>query len=260
MSAGLRSLLDVLTENRTLPDGYDRWGMKTVDRLRRTANGFFWPEPGGEVQAWDTTIPHGYTDVCPTRAGDGLTVALQPHALSSGGLPVQVILLVAFRQADVVAGSKDKIRTAGMVRVVDEVDLGDHGHFSGVDFKHTDFGGSRLRGDYAGASFCGARLTGAQLVGSFDSADFTWTDLDGATMEEADLPGAAFDEVKAQRASFCSADLKGATFAHSSLSYTTFKGALLKGASFERCDLRYSDINLPGYDGPMSKVTYRFSK
>lgn len=37
-----RPLLDILTGGRTLPDGYDEWGMRTVHVDFTSSNGFRW--------------------------------------------------------------------------------------------------------------------------------------------------------------------------------------------------------------------------
>ncbi len=48
---GTVDLLDVLTEGRTLPEGFDRWGIKSVHPDLKTHGGYQWPYPGSVAAA-----------------------------------------------------------------------------------------------------------------------------------------------------------------------------------------------------------------
>lgn len=189
------SLLDRLTENLTLPEGYDRWGMKTVDALRRTQNEFLWPGVGGEVKSWDNRGLARADDACPWSPGDGLTVALAPEQMSSGGLSVHAILTVAYREEDIVGREPFKIRTKGFVRVVSEALLGEL-DLRGVHLSWLD--AQRVYARYV-------ELSGSLLY----EAGFDYADLYGADLSRADLTNARF-----RGADLSHADLQGAVLSY----------------------------------------------
>lgn len=49
----VKQFADAMAEkiSLTLPEGCDSWGVKTVDCFSETRNGFYWPSPGGGVNA-----------------------------------------------------------------------------------------------------------------------------------------------------------------------------------------------------------------
>ena len=247
------SLLDRLTENLTLPEGYDRWGMKTVDALRRTWNAFLWPAVGGEVKSWDSRgIVRPY-DACPRSPGDGLTVALDPEQMSSGGLPVHAILTVAYREEDVVGREPWKIRTKGYVRVVGEALLGDLDlrgvHLGRLDAQRVYARYVRLSGsllheakfDYA--DLCSADLSRADLTGALiHAAELSYADLQGANLSYVDLQGAELYYVDLQGANLSHADLQGANLSHVDLQGAELSHVDLQGANLSYVDLQGAEL------------------
>ena len=139
-----RDLIPVIVarEKATLPDGYDRWGIKSVQPDLRTYKGYQWPFPGGVATAGN--VDPDNTDACPGRPGDGLCVATTWQGMASGGIPARTLLLVAYRGADILGRDEEegklRCREVAVVAVVD---------------------GERLLRE-AGA---GANLSGANLYG-----------------------------------------------------------------------------------------------
>ncbi len=205
---GYRTLLEILVEEVgiALPDGFDSWGFKTVNGLRQTMNGFTWPAVGGVASSWDDDGPHS-SDECPIRPGDGLCVALTPKGASSGFLPLAGLLLVAYRQADVVAATHEKLRTRGEVAVVGD----------------TMIRRLNLRGAY---------LYGAYLRG---------TNLEGTNLEGAYLRGAALEGANLYGANLRGATLEGAALYGANLYGTNLEGAYLRGASLRGANLYGAD-------------------
>lgn len=165
-----------------MPRGYNRWGVKTVDHLRRTSNNFHWPPPGGAVKSWDTEAADETPRHCPRRKGDGLTVAHSFSAMSSGGLPVHSILLIAYRANDVVGTGDGKIRTKGYVKVVGEW-LVRSANLRGADLRFANLRGADLwDANLLDANLWFANLRGANLRGA---------NLEGANLEGARNPDRA---------------------------------------------------------------------
>lgn len=240
-------LLDRLTEGMTLPDGYDRWGMKTVDALRHTKNEFAWPTPGGTVRSWDDVFAsHRGVGACPRWKGDGLTIAVTAEAMSSGGLSVHAVLLVAYRQADVRGVGTGKIRTLGDVVVVKEWLLKDvnlidvylkAGDFAGVDLGWCDLAGANLteanlRGaDLNNGNHVAVNLSYANLRGAYlKSADLALANLTGANLRGADLVGVNLKDANLMYADLAGADLKYADLMGANVENANFDGALLHDA------------------------------
>ncbi|MDA8318844.1 MAG: pentapeptide repeat-containing protein [Actinomycetota bacterium] len=152
---GLRSLTDILSEGRTLPDGYDTWGWKAVRPDLRTRDGYRWPWPGQVAEAAD---PEPGPEVC----ARGLHIALKPEAAI---YPLATLLLLAYRQADVIAADDVKCRVPRCL-VVDVIDLpgvGRAGKLGGADLAGADLRGADLGGaDLAGADLTRGQLTDAQ--------------------------------------------------------------------------------------------------
>ena len=172
-----RPLLDILTEHRTLPDGYDAWGMRAVHPDFRSSYGFRWPFPGQVAQAAGP-FARDNTGPCPASVGDGVCTAQTAAGMASGGIPAVTVLLTAHKLADVLGFDNDKVR-ASQVLVVDVVDL------------------PRLCRE----SMTEANLEGADLY----RANLEWADLYGANLEGADLRRANLEG-----ADLCGADLRGA--------------------------------------------------
>jgi hypothetical protein len=160
-----RNLLDVLTEGRTLPDGYDSWAIKSTRPDLTTKNGYQWPFPGNATE-FHALLDHDSS--CPREPGDGVCVALDWHGMASGGFPARTLLLVAYRSVDARGDDSGKMRVsqAFVVALVD--------------------GESFVRKNGAGADLYGANLYGANLYG----ADLYGANLYGANLYGANLYGA----------------------------------------------------------------------
>ncbi len=187
-----RPLLDILTERRTLPDGYDAWGMRAVHPDFRSSYGFRWPFPGQVAQAAGP-FARDNTGPCPASVGDGVCTAQTAAGMASGGIPAVTVLITAHKLADVLGFDNDKVR-ASQVLVVDVVDL------------------PRLcRESMTGADLCGADLRGANLRGAdLYRADLYRADLYRADLYRANLRGANLYRADLRDADLCGADLRGA--------------------------------------------------
>jgi len=173
----MKNLIDVMTEGKTLPDGFDTWGIKTVRPDFRTRNDYQWPFPGGIASEPDMDTSNKTS--CPSRAGDGLCVATDWRGMASGGIPARTVLLVAYRSRESFSDEPSKARTSHVY--VDSL-----------------WDGERLvreHGESAnlwGADLYGANLRGANLSG----ADLQGADLQGANLSGADLQGVlGYEEV-----------------------------------------------------------------
>jgi Pentapeptide repeats (8 copies) len=161
-----RPFLDVLlghAGNPPLPDGYDTWGFKITRPDLRTYNGFRWPWPGGGVE--DPAAVAG-EDPCPTEQTGGYCVALTLAGATSGGYGHATVLLLAYRQADILALSgsdgKLRVRAAYVADVIDgaaAVRKAGHAYLRGADLQY-----AYLRGaDLQGADLQDAHLQRSQL-------------------------------------------------------------------------------------------------
>ena len=209
-----RPLLDILTEHRTLPDGYDAWGMRAVHPDFRSSYGFRWPFPGQVAQAAGP-FARDNTGPCPASVGDGVCTAQTAAGMASGGIPAVTVLLTAHKLADVLGFDNDKVR-ASQVLVVDVVDL------------------PRLcRESMTEADLCGANLYRADLTGA---------DLRGANLEGADLYRANLEGADLRRANLEWADLYGADLEWADLYGADLYGANLRGADLRGADLCVADL------------------
>ena len=207
-----RDLIPVIVarEKATLPDGYDRWGIKSVQPDLRTYKGYQWPFPGGVAHAQDVDPTN--TDACPGRPGDGLCVATTWQGMASGGISARTLLLVAYRGADILGRDEEvgklRCREVAVVAVVD-----------GERLLREAGAGAYLRGaNLSGANLCGADLSRADLAGAnLARADLSGADLAGAYLRRADLSGADLYGADLARANLCGADLSRADLAGANL-------------------------------------------
>lgn len=175
-----RDLVPVIVarEKATLPDGYDRWGIKSVHPDLRTYKGYQWPFPGGVAHAQD--VDPDNTGAFPGRPGDGLCVATTWQGMASGGIPARTLLLVAYRGADILGRDEEegklRCREVAVVAVVDgERLLRQEG--AGANLYRADLSGAHLRWAYlTGAYLAGANLSGAHLSGATHDTLTTWPD------------------------------------------------------------------------------------
>jgi hypothetical protein len=186
-----RDLLPVVVETSgaQMPDGFDSWGIKSVHPDLMTTRNFRWALPGGtSVSNYALVNSDG---ACPIRPGDGLCVATTWRGMASGGIPARTLLLVAYREADVVGRDEPagKLRIGAKVATVALIDgerfLREHG--KGLDLQGANLQRAGLQGaDLRCADLRGADLRGADLRG----ADLRGADLRGADLQGANLHGA----------------------------------------------------------------------
>mgnify|MGYP000913172422 CR=1 FL=1 len=208
MTTTYRPLLDILTEGRTLPDGCDFWGMRSVRPDFTSSRGFRWPFPGGVAEAPGPVI-HTNRDACPQSEGDGICTAITAYGMASGGIPAITVLITAHAAADVLGADEVKVRVrrATVVEVVDLPGMARAGKLSGADLSGANLGGAYLRGAYLGeADLSGADLSGANLSG----ANLVGADLGEANLRGADLRGADLGEANLREADLSGANLVGA--------------------------------------------------
>jgi len=192
----LVNLLDVLTADRPMPDGCDRWAIHAVHPDLTSSDGFQWSRPGQWTEAPGPVLDRG--GLRPDPIGDGIGAAYTWRGMASSAIPARTLLLVAHSTADVFAADSHQVRLR-RAYVVDVVDgerlVRDHG--KGADLRRADLFGAEL----AGAKLSGANLRNADLFG----ADLAGADLNGAGLRRADLRRADL-----RRADLFGADLRGA--------------------------------------------------
>ena len=193
----------------TLPDGCDRWGIKSTRPDLTTRGGYQWPYPGGVAECDPTKIIASNRDAFPEAEGDGLCAALTWWGMASGGFPARTLLLVAWASGDELSDlDPHKVRVS-RVHVVALVD-----------------GERLLREKGAGANLAFANLTGANLAG----ANLTGADLTGANLRGANLTGANLTGANLTGANLAGADLTGADLTGANLTGANLTGANLAGA------------------------------
>lgn len=139
------NLLDVLTEGRELPEGYDKWAIKSVHADFRTRHGYRWPFPGHVATCPEDKIVYDNKDSCPAQVGDGICVAKTWEGMVGGDIPAQTLLLVAYRNDEILGEDNNKVRVKASV-VVDLID-----------------GFRLIREKGGGANLHGTNLQGADL-------------------------------------------------------------------------------------------------
>jgi len=202
-----RLFLDILTAGRTLPDGYDSWGFKSVRPDFTTYQGYRWPWPGSTVT--DPAATAGAGSACPTASTGGLCVATTWRGVAAGGHGHRTLLLLAYRAMDVLGRDdvgKLRVSACHVVELVDGEQVL-RSQSAGADLARAYLAGADLtRADLAGADLAGAYLTGADLA----RADLTGADLTGADLARADLARANLARADLARADLTGADLTGA--------------------------------------------------
>ena len=181
-----RDLLPVIVETSgaQMPEGFDSWGLKSIHPDGATTHGFHWAPPGGSNIS-NSNLDLGNESACPSEPGDGLCVATTWRGMASGGIPARTLLLVAYREGDVVGRNvpQGKLRIGGVVASVALVDgerlIREHG-------RGADLIGANLRG----MNFTGVDLQGANLQGAIlQDADLQYADLQDANLLGADIRG-----------------------------------------------------------------------
>ena len=239
MTKTYRPLLDILTEGRTLPDGCDTWGMRSVHPDFTSSRGFRWPFPGGVAEAPGPVI-HTNRDACPQSEGDGICTAITAYGMASGGIPAITVLITAHAAADVLGADEVKVRVrrATVVEVVDLPGMARAGKLSGADLSGAYLDGAYLYGAYLDEANLGrANLYGAYLDGAY---------LYGAYLGRANLGRAYLREADLSGANLYGADLGGANLGGADLGEANLREADLSGANLVGADLR--EANLSGAD------------
>ena len=219
MTTTYRPLLDILTEGLTLPEGCDRWGMRSVRPDFTSSRDFRWPYPGGVAEAPGPIITSNHGGY-PEAVGDGICTAITAQGMASGGIPAITVLITAHAAADVLGAAdeiKVRVRRAAVVEVVDLPGMARAGKLNGANLY-----GANLRGaDLYGVNLCGANLSGANLSG----ANLYGADLYGANLRGADLYGANLSGADLRGADLYGADLCGANLYGANLSGADLYGA-----------------------------------
>lgn len=210
MSAESVNLLDALTKGRELPEGCDRWAIRTVRPDGASSNGFVWPLTPGWVEAPGPIIEYNKSP-CPSVPGDGICVAYTWNGMASGGVSARTLLLCAVNSADILSSrgvNKLRARRAHVVEVID---------------------GERLIREHGrGADLRGANLRGANLLG----ADLRGADLQGTYLSHTNLQGADLSYTN-----LCYSDLRYADLSYTNLRYTDLHGTNLHHADLQGADL-----------------------
>jgi hypothetical protein len=201
-AVGSVNLLDVLTEGRELPRGYDSWGIKSVHPDLMTTNGFVYPAKGVAKPAGPLRDHRGS---CPQDEGDGLCVATTWRAMGSGGISARNLLLVAYRQKDIIG-----------------------------DSEFADQGKLRVKKLYVVALIDGERL----LVERASSAN-----LSSANLRFADLSSANLSSANLRFADLSFADLRSANLRFADLSSANLRFADLRSANLRSANLRSADLS-----------------
>ena len=153
-----RPLLDILTDGRTLPDGYDAWAFRSVWPDFTSSHGYRWPFPGSVATAAGPILDHRGS--CPRERGDGICVATTALDMASGSIPANAVLLTAHRTADVVGDDEPGKLRVREALVVDVLWLRSF-NLSGAYLS----GANLSRADLYGANLSRADLSGADLGG-----------------------------------------------------------------------------------------------
>ena len=205
----MREFIEILTEGRELPAGYDTFGFKTVRPDLRSYNGYRWPWPGNSVT---DSAAIADLDPCPTVETGGFCIAHTLAGAASGGHGHSTILLLAYNQADILAYNDDKLRVRHAY-VVDVID-GERAYLicPEVNLSGADLHKANLRvANLHRACLSGADLYKADLY----KADLRGADLRGAGLHEADLYEADLQGANLQGADLTGADLTGANLENS---------------------------------------------
>ena len=216
-----RPLLNILSEGRELPEGTDRWAMRSVHLDLTSSRGYRWPFPGQWAEA-PGPIVEANTGPCPGRVGDGLCVALTPGGMATGGVPALAVLLCAVANSDVLGldAQKLRVRRALVVELIDLPKMARDANLSDAYLSGANLSGAYLYGAYLyGANLSDADLYGANLYGAnLSGADLYGANLSGANLSGANLSGANLSGANLYGANLSGADLYGANLYGANLS------------------------------------------
>jgi hypothetical protein len=213
IQVGSVDLLDVITKDRELPEGYDQWAIRTVRPDLRSRNNYRYPFPGKVAKAAGP-FSEGRNE-CPSHDGDGICAATTWRGMASGGVTASTLLLVAYKEKHVLGGSRSggklRLRRFLVVDVIDGLALlcgsGKGANLSGADLSYAKLSYANLSGaNLSGANLYGANLYGADLY----VADLSGANLSGANLSGANLSGADLRDANLRGANLYGADLYGA--------------------------------------------------
>jgi len=212
-------LTDVITKDRVLPAGYDGWAIRTVRPDFRSSRGYRYPYPGEVARAAGPFNANG--NECPNHEGDGICAAGTWAGMASGGVPANVLLLVAYKDKDVLGGSiREKLRLRKFL-VVDVID------------------GCRLlieSGAYANLRYADLRYADLRY------ANLRYADLRYANLASANLRYANLRYADLRSANLASANLRSANLRYADLASANLRYANLRYADLRYADLRYADL------------------
>src|SRR6266702_4571414 len=219
------NLLDKLTEGRELPKGYDHWAINTVRADFRTKHDFVWPFPGRVARAQGPFLDHNGS--CPSQQGDGICVATTWEGMASGGVPASTLLLVAYRNIDLLGASdygKLRVKAAKVIDLVDGIRLvsafGERADLRSANLSSADLSSANLRSaDLSSANLSSANLRSANLrSANLRSADLSFADLSFANLSSANLRFADLSSAYLYFPDLYSADLRFADLRFADLS------------------------------------------
>jgi hypothetical protein len=223
------------------------YGFRAVRADFTSKHGYRWVFPGKWAKAEGPFFKDN-TGGCPRSPGDGICVANTWEGMASGSIPALNILLVGYRESDILGaeqnGSKLRVKKAFVRDLIDGQAL--LLRAEGADLRRADLYGANLGGaDLRRADLRRANLGGANLYG----ANLGGADLYGANLYGADLYGADLRRADLRRADLGGANLGGADLYGANLGGADLYGANLGGADLRRADLYGANlggaINVP---------------
>lgn len=193
------NLLDKITKNYKLPEGYTAWGIRSVHPDLTSSRGYRWAFPGNIATA-PGPLHTSNTGGCPDRAGDGICLATTWKDMASGGISAITILLCAYVGEPLGSESYGKTRHESVL-VVDVID--------------------------------GARLVRERGV----NANLSYADLHSANLSHANLHNADLYSANLRNADLSNADLRYANLIVANLSHANLYHANLSYANLYNADL-----------------------
>jgi len=202
---------------------------KSVRPDGTTRNGLNWNVPSGTVIRADHNLDPINTGACPTREGDGITVAKTWHGAALAGWPTQRCCTITVEPDDILGEDEHKLRaravTVGEWYDAQQLlrnDCGTRANLTEADLSGAYLSGAYLSGaNLSGAYLSGANLSGAYLSGAYLSrADLTRANLFGAYLSGANLSGAYLSGAYLSRA-----DLSGANLSRADLTRAYLSGS-----------------------------------
>jgi uncharacterized protein YjbI with pentapeptide repeats len=203
-----KPFLNVVLDNTEFDQGQLKHvALKAVNPDFTTRNGFQWAFPDRWTR--DPADTGNYSpNLCPTKPGDGLSVAKTVAGMASGGYSPVTVLIVGFSEADLLqeADNKIKIRKAKTLAVVDGLKLirnhGKEAYLARANLARAYLGGAYLEGaNLEGANLARANLARAYLGGAYlEGANLEGANLEGANLARAYLGSHSVDNLRTRGA------------------------------------------------------------